>query len=331
MTRNAKTYVAIAVLLMALFTFTGCSPSAGTDSASSTAVSAMRAMAQAIDTANTATGTGSVEKTGNTYTVREFTADDGTKITGNFETDASGNIIDATLELHSTKGQVLTFVLSTEGGADSVMIDDTPVPPSSLPSPMTREQNAAFGAFLIGFDEAFDEVKDILEESLERYEKRPAGTYAIEGIDGMTGTVTVAREPGDDDMEIIAADISSFDIAWRGTRISGSYSFSERGNEEKERVSLRIENFQEREDGLNITLSDVSIDAEINEGEIRDDDIFSFSGSIGGKFSVSGKSHEVSFRGDIEAREDAYFRFPSYTLMIDGEDVAIGRQEKNTR
>ena len=132
-------------------------------------------------------------------------------------------------------------------------------------------------------------------------------------------------------MEIVAADITSFTIDWYGIKVSGSYSFSERGDEENARISLRIENFQEREDGLNITLSDVSIDAEINEGEIRDDDIFSFSGSIGGKFSVNGKSHEVSFRGDIEAREDAYFRFPSYTLMIDGEDVAIGRQERSTR
>ena len=166
---------------------------------------------------------------------------------------------------------------------------------------MTPSQRVAFGGFHEGFEEAFEEIEDLMDDILEYYEDNPkygVGTHQIEGNLSrlMQGTVTLARERGDDDV--------------------------------KASMDIRITGFTEEDDGILIELSDVRVQAEIEENEVWDDDMFSFSGSIAGTYLLGGNSHTVSFSGEMSAMEDEVLSFPSYTLEIDGESVAIGRYEK---
>ena len=331
--KRRTTAIAAALLLVALV-FTGCNPSASGSGGNSSASSMMKAMAQAVATADLSGNGNSVSVSGNTVTVTDFTADDGTRISGTIERDADGNIIAATLSFinpDGTKGPQL--VLKTaENGSHDVTYDDRPVS-GSVPEPMTRDQRIAFGGLIMGFEEAFDELNDELEEVFEYYEKLPAKIYTIDSRwnDTIRGTVKVERERGDDDMHITAADIEWFKVPIsRGGTVEGSYNFMAQGDDNMEAsVSVKISGFRETDDGLSVELSDISINARLVETEVRDDDKFSFDGTISGSYAVNGKSHEVLFDGIMEAWDDDFFSFPSYTLTIDGESIAIGRYEKS--
>ena len=297
------------------------------------AASMMKAMSQAVASAGTDPA---VSGSGNVLTVTDFTADDGTRISGTIERDAEGNIISARLSFINPDGTAgPELVLATESGSQDVTYDDKPVNPDQLPQPMTLSQRVAFGGFLEGFEEAFDEIEDLMDDILEHYEDNPkygVGTHQIEGelSSLMQGTVTIARERGDDDLEVTAADITSFSLPIsRGGTASGSYSFEKCGDDDvKASMDIRITGFVEEDDGIMIELSDVLVQAEIEENEVWDDDMFSFSGSIAGTYLLGGGSHTVSFSGEMSAMEDEFLSFPSYTLEIDGESVAIGRYEK---
>ena len=292
---------AIAVVMLALaMIITGCDPSAsGGGGGNASAASMMKAMSQAVASAGTDPA---VSGSGNVLTVTDFTADDGTRISGTIERDAEGNIISARLSFINPDGTAgPELVLATESGSQDVTYDDKPVNPDQLPQPMTLSQRVAFGGFLEGFEEAFDEIEDLMDDILEHYEDNPkygVGTHQIEGdlSSLMQGTVTIARERGDDDV--------------------------------KASMDIRITGFVEEDDGIMIELSDVLVQAEIEENEVWDDDMFSFSGSIAGTYLLGGGSHTVSFSGEMSAMEDEFLSFPSYTLEIDGESVAIGRYEK---
>ena len=292
---------AIAVVMLALaMIITGCDPSAsGGGGGNASAASMMKAMSQAVASAGTDPA---VSGSGNVLTVTDFTADDGTRISGTIERDAEGNIISARLSFINPDGTAgPELVLATESGSQDVTYDDKPVNPDQLPQPMTLSQRVAFGGFLEGFEEAFDEIEDLMDDILEHYEDNPkygVGTHQIEGdlSSLMQGTVTIARERGDDDV--------------------------------KASMDIRITGFVEEDDGIMIELSDVLVQAEIEENEVWDDDMFSFSGSIAGTYLLGGGSHTVSFSGEMSAIEDEFLSFPSYTLEIDGESVAIGRYEK---
>ena len=326
---------AIAVVMLALaMIITGCDPSAsGGGGGNASAASMMKAMSQAVASAGTDPA---VSGSGNVLTVTDFTADDGTRISGTIERDAEGNIISARLSFINPDGTAgPELVLATESGSQDVTYDDKPVNPDQLPQPMTLSQRVAFGGFLEGFEEAFDEIEDLMDDILEHYEDNPkygVGTHQIDGdlSSMMQGTVTIARERGDDDLEVTAADITSFSFPIkRGGNASGRYSFEKRGDDDvKASMDIRITGFTEEDDGMLIELSDVRVKAEIEENEVWDDDMFSFSGSISGTYLLGGNSHTVSFSGEMSALEDKFLSFPSYSLEIDGESVAIGRYEK---
>lgn len=326
---------AIAVVMLALaMIITGCDPSAsGSGGGNASAASMMKAMSQAVASAGTDPA---VSGSGSVLTVTDFTADDGTRISGTIERDAEGNIISARLSFINPDGTAgPELVLATESGSQDVTYDDKPVNPDQLPQPMTPSQRVAFGGFLEGFEEAFDEIEDLMDDILEHYEDNPGygvGTHQIDGALSrlIQGTVTLARERGDDDLEVTAADITSFSLPIsRGGTASGSYSFEKRGDDDvKASMDIRITGFTEEDDGILIELSDVRVQAEIEENEVWDDDMFSFSGSIAGTYLLGGESHTVSFSGEMSALEDKFLSFPSYTLEIDDESVAIGRYEK---
>ena len=327
MKRHIIIRAAIGGLLMAAL-LTGCSPSADTHPTGQAAAEVtVRAMAEAIGSAGTDPA---VSIAGNSYTINSFKADDGSRITGTIQTGEDGTITAARLRLiypDGTSGP--EFVLTADNGSTDVTVDDQSINASRLPQAMTRSQRIAFLAFLSGFDEAFDELNEIIEESVEYLEDRRPGEYSVDR-GWLKGTVTVGREePGDDDTEIIAADIAEFNIEmWNGAGISGSYSFTERNNNGKADIRVTMRGFSESDDGFRVTLEEITVDASIEEGERFDDDYFSFDGSIGGKYIVNGEKHTISFSGEIDAMEDRYFRFPSYSLTIDGEDVLIGRQSR---
>lgn len=320
MNRRLSLFAAVGILLAALV-LTGCNPSTG-KAAEGSPESIVRAMAQAIsvDATNSA-----VSATGeNTYKVTNFKADDGSSITGTFETNTSGKVLAAELTLTYSDGSPgPVFVMKTDNSGTDITLDNRPVNPSSLPRTMTRAEHFAFRAFIEGFDEAFDEVKDILEDSLEIYENRKPGTHTIDN-EFMKGTITVEMERGDDDLEIVAANITSFTVPFRTIKVSGSYSFSEHRDTERAEVKIRIQNFRDDE----VVMNDITIDAVIEEGEIRDDDYFLFDGSISGSYSIGSTTHTIDFSGTINAEDDDFIRFPEYTLRIDGNNVAIGRQNR---
>ena len=341
MTRRTKANVAIALLLMAL-TLVGCNPSSdGPGSADKPQVAIMKAVSQAMASVNTASPESEhVTQDGNTYTVTSFTADDGSRIDGSFTIGTDGTIIDANLQFYYADGtEGPTFILKTENNNTSATIGGESVNPATLPQPMTRDQGRAFGAFLMGFEEALEDVEDALDEILDDDYYRTEGKHQIhDNRLGITGSVTVAPEDRwDDDMEIIAADISFPALPLDSGRatVSGSYSFTSRGDDDIDaKLRITIEDYSESDDGIFINLSNVSIDADISEGERRDDDYFTFDGSISGSFSLgrdATDSHSIEFSGSISAMEDHYFRFPEYSLRIDGESVAIGRQERTGR
>ena len=329
MTRK-RTFAAIAILLMALIATTSCEGGGGSGAVSdaSAAVSAVRAMTQAVDAVGT---DNSVTAEGDGYELKNFKADDGSVINGSFQTDAEGNIIDAKLTME-IKGRTLEFTLTTpsQGASPDVTVDDHDVPASAIPEAMTKEERLAFMMFLVGFDEVQDEIREAVEDSLELFEERKPGTYTIPSGHRISGTVEVGyEERGDDDTEVIGGEVSFTDLrleGW-GLSVSGSFRFTSRDDYENGRMDVTISLFED--DG--IILSDVSIEGEYTESKVRDDDRFEFSGSVKGSFSAFGKSSEVSFDGTIDAMEDRYLRFPEYSLRIDGREVAIGREERPFR
>ena len=342
MTRRTKANVAIALLLMAL-TLVGCNPSTGgPGSADEPQVAIMKAVSQAMASVNTTSPESNhVTQDGNTYNVTSFTADDGSRIDGSFTTDANGAIIDANLKFYYADGtEGPTFILKTENNSTSATIGEESVNPATLPQPMTRDQGRAFGAFIMGYEEALEDVEETLDEILDDDYYRSEGKHTIrENRWGITGSVTVAPEDRwDDDMEIVAADVSFPALPIedkRGASVSGSYSFTSRGDDNIEAdINITIEDYREEDDGITVNLENVRIVASIAEGERRDDDYFSFDGSISGSFSTgrdAASSHSIEFSGSIDAMEDHYFRFPEYSLKIDGESVAIGRQARTGR
>ena len=199
---------AIAVVMLALaMIITGCDPSAsGSEGGNASAASMMKAMSQAVASAGTDPA---VSGSGSILTVTDFTADDGTRISGTIERDAEGNIISARLSFINPDGTAgPELVLATESGSQDVTYDDKPVNPDQLPQPMTLSQRVAFGGFLEGFEEAFDEIEDLMDDILEHYEDNPkygVGTYQIDGdlSSLMQGTVTIARERGDDAQVVV--------------------------------------------------------------------------------------------------------------------------------
>ena len=291
MTRK-RTFAAIAILLMALIATTSCEGGGGSGAVSdaSAAVSAVRAMTQAVDAVGT---DNSVTAEGDGYELKNFKADDGSVINGSFQTDAEGNIIDAKLTME-IKGRTLEFTLTTpsQGASPDVTVDDHDVPASAIPEAMTKEERLAFMMFLVGFDEVQDEIREAVEDSLELFEERKPGTYTIPSGHRISGTVEVGyEERGDDDTEVIGGDVRFTDLrleGW-GSSVSGSFRFTSRDDYENGRMDVTISLFED--DG--IILSDVSIEGEYTESEVRDDDRFEFSGSVKGSFSAFGKSSEV--------------------------------------
>ena len=160
MTRK-RTFAAIAILLMAMIATTSCEGGGGSGAVSdaSAAVSAVRAMTQAVDAVGT---DNSVTAAGDGYELKNFKADDGSVINGSFQTDAEGNIIDAKLTME-IKGRTLEFTLTTpsQGASPDVTVDDHDVPASAIPEAMTKEERLAFMMFLVGFDEVQDEIRDL--------------------------------------------------------------------------------------------------------------------------------------------------------------------------
>ena len=321
MTRR-KTHAAIAILLMAVFFAAGCQAGGGTvpSTTEEKAVSAFRAMAQAADVTS---------PSGDEYTVRNFIADDGSVINGTFRMDSAGNVLEADLEMTLANNQVIRFAMVPETGSTEpvITVDDTTVPDAVIPDLMTDEERRAFMLFLIGFDEAQDEIRDEIEDVFEHLEDSAPGEYKIPSDrPGISGTVIVDyEERGDDDTEVVGGNVvlSGFSLGG-GNNISGSYSFTSRDDYEDAEMDITISSFTD--DG--ITLSNVRIDGRITESELYNDDRFEFRGSISGMFSARrGGSVEVSFSGKMDAMEDRYLRFPEYDLRIDSKQVAIGRED----
>ena len=289
----------------------GCSSDPSGSKSISAASSAINAMSEAISVEESSMDTEnrvSIDEN-NTFRVENFVAEDGTVITGSFNVGSDGTIIDASLTV-TINGQELRFVMENSTEAT---IDEKPVPPSEIKKTMTKAQRMAFAAFMNGLEEALDVLDEaIMEDWLEdKYEDRRPGTYDIRDNPWLEGTVTVAREErGDDDTEVVAADIRKFRIPLPvGGEISGSFSFS--GGEErmKSDIDVSISNLNERDDGFLISLSNLTIDAAVEAGERFDEDYFRFQGLIDGSYSINGENHEIHFDGTME-----------------GEDVAIGRQ-----
>ena len=329
MKRRLFVFGAVGILLMALI-ITGCeaNPGSGEGSAASSAF-------MAISEAVTATSDPTVTETSrNSFEVKEFRADDGTVISGTFTIDESGTITAAELTMRvKGTGQELSFVLKQDQGKTEAAIGNEPISPSDIKKAMTREQSFAFRAFIEGLEEALDAVNDRLLDSLEDiFEDRHPGEYEIDNA-FMKGTITVGREEwDDDDTEIVSADIQGFTIPlWGSGEISGSYSFKGRGDNETADISMSIKGFSEEDDGLWISLDQVTVDARIEEGERRDDDYFIFDGSIEGAYRIGNDKHEISFSGKMEGDDDDHFHFSDYSLRINGDEVAVGTQYRNHR
>ena len=331
MTTRKRYVAAIALLLMALFLGTACNPGGGVSSSTEATVSAVRAMTQYADTPNAGTG--------GTYTPSNFTADDGTVIEfGTFKTDANGNIIEADITMRLTNGQELKFTMvpSTVGSDPTVTVGDDTVPSSSIPVAMTPDENRAFVLFLVSFEEMQDDIRETIEEAVELLEEteRTAGTHNVNHR-GVTGTVDLRVEEWDDgrpELEIVGWDVSFTDLrledSWaRG--VSGTHRFSERGERETSEMDITIDTYSENS---RLVLTDVVIDGTIVEDEKWDEDTFTFNGTLAGSFTIgSGSSSDIRFSGSIDAMEDAYLRFPEYSLTINGKDCAIGRETKPFR
>lgn len=342
MTRK-NTLAAIAMLLMAILFVTGCQMSSSGNVPSTPdamAVSAFRAMAQVADI-ETPVQNGDYK----TYTPTEFKADDGSVISGTFQLDAEGNVVDANLTLTLVSGQKVQFTMvkQTETAQPEITVDDQPVSETVVPDTMTDEESMAFMAFLIGFDEIQDEIrgeiKDIFDDLYDDdddYGRRLSpGDYPVPEAFrnfGISGTVTVGYDEwdDDDDLEIVGGNLTfdEFRLDY-GSVVSGSYSFTDRDDYEDADMNISITSFEE--DG--ITISNARIDGKIVESEIHDDnDKFKFEGSISGRFSVrNGESAEISFSGKMDAMEDRYLEFPEYELTINGNQVAIGKENRPFR
>ena len=190
--------------------------------------------------------------------------------------------------------------------------------------------------FLEGFEEAYDELQEYFTDDDFFNGYTASGTHTIERRDywpeGMIveGTVTLREEKDDDDdkyeidLEVSAVNIKEFVIPLPfGASMSGSFSYREERNSETVSMNVNISNYPESEDEFRILLADVNINATIEEGETWDD-YFKFNGSLGGTFSINkGPEQSISFTGTIDAMEDHYFRFPEYSLTINGERVAL--------
>lgn len=323
---------------MAMLMLAACSGGRGNPGSTApndVAVAAMKAMAQAADTAGQAAG---VSSTGNTYTLTGFTADDGvTRIVGgSFEMDGNGNVVNADLTLQISN-QTLEFILkpSDAGTGSDITVDDTPVSESVMPDPMTPEEERAFRIFLIGFDEVQDDVREAVEEAFEDLEDiyRKPGTVTI-SHPLISGTIELGREKDDDwdDLEVIGGDVRFTDFPIDDDRhsgkVSGSYSFELR-DDDYERATMNVTISSYHDDG--ITLSGFAINGTIIEDEIRGDDRFTFDGTASGTFAFGTGSSSISFDGKINAEEDSWIEFPEYSLKIDGREVAIGRPERPFR
>ena len=328
MKRQQTIFAAVGLLLMALL-FTSCSQTPSSSGETTVATSAVMAMSEAVSAAEKKAA-GVTEIATNKYEVKSFTADDGTVITGNFEIDENGTVLNAelTMKVKGT-GQELRFSLTSSQSGTEATINDKPVE-EEIKKTMTKIQREAFGAFLKGMDEALDELNDgILEDWLEdKYEDRRPGNYDIINNPWLTGSVTVGyEERGDDDTEVIGADvkINALPLPFGG-EVNGSFNLSRREDDETAVANITIKGFSELDDHLYINLSEVRIDATINEGEKWDDDYFSFKGTIEGQYTVNGEAHSIYFNGSIIGDDDDHYHFSEYTLRIDGENVAIGRQ-----
>ena len=335
MTRRNK-LAAIAMLLMAIFAVTGCHMGSSGNvpaSADAMAVSAFRAMAQVAD-AEIPVDSGGYKK----YTPTEFRADDGSVISGTFQIDDAGNIIDADLTLTLASGQTVQFTMvkQAEASQPDITVGDQTVSSTVVPDPMTDDENRAFRLFLAGFDEAQDEIRgefeDIFDDLFDDdygHGMRPSpGDYPIPDIFkgyGISGTVKVGyEERSDNELEVIGGNftLDGFMLE-RGSYVSGSYSFTDRDDYEDADMNISITSFTE--DG--ITISDALIDGRISESETRGDDRFTFEGSIAGTFSARyGESADISFTGTMDAMEDRYLKFPEYELTINGSQVVIGKE-----
>ena len=333
MTRR-KTLQAIAILLMATLFVMGCQMDSGRNVPSSPdamAVSAFRAMAQIADV-ETHVQSGNYS----TYSPTEFKADDGSVISGTFQLDEAGNVVDADLTLTLSTGQVVQFTMvrQAETSQPEITVGDQHVSDAVIPDTMTNEEERAFLLFLEGFDEAQDEIREAVEEVLEYLydDDNPTITQGEKTIPSglpISGTVVLERERGDDDLEIVSGNVAFTDLRIdRGSAVSGTYSFTDRDDYEDADMDISITSFTE--DG--ITISDASIRGKITESEIHDDDRFTFDGSVSGIFSTErGGSAEISFTGQMDAMEDRYLRFPEYELTINGNQVAIGKEQRPFR
>ena len=324
MKRRTTAYASIAILLAIVVLVTGCNPSASKQEDAATTM--MRAMSQVAASKNYSSGEQNVN----------YTADDGSKITGKMTIDSNGEIVAANLTITYADGtQGPNLILATDGtGKENVTIDDTPV--RNPIKPISKEQAAAMAIFLEGFEEAYDELQEYFTDDDFFNGYTASGTHTIERRDywpeGMIveGTVTLREEKDDDDdeyeidLEVSAVNIKEFVIPLPfGASMSGSFSYREERNSETVSMNVNISNYPESEDEFRILLADVNINATIEEGETWDD-YFKFNGSLGGKFSINGgEEQNISFTGTIDAMEDHYFRFPEYSLIINGERVAL--------
>lgn len=320
MKRRTTAYASIAILLAIVVLVTGCNPSASKQEDAATTM--MRAMSQVAASKNYSSGDQNVN----------YTADDGSKITGKMTIDSNGEIVAANLTITYADGtQGPNLILATDGtGKENVTIDDTPV--RNPIKPISRAQAAVMAIFLEGFEEAYEEIKEFFTDEDFFGEYRTEGTHDIvrsrfwpENMI-VEGTVTLREEHDDErELEVTAVDITHFEIPlfFGQASMSGSFSYKEERNSETATMDININNFSENDDGFNILLADVNINATIEEGETWDD-YFRFNGSLGGKFSIDrGQEQSISFTGTIDAMEDHYFRFPEYSLIINGERVAL--------
>ena len=324
MKRRTTAYASIAILLAIVVLVTGCNPSASKQEDAATTM--MRAMSQVAASKNYSSGDQNVN----------YTADDGSKITGKMTIDSNGEIVAANLTITYADGtQGPNLILATDGtGKENVTIDDTPV--RNPIKPISKEQAAAMAIFLEGFEEAYDELQEYFTDDDFFNGYTASGTHTIERRDywpeGMIveGTVTLREEKDDDDdeyeidLEVSAVNIKEFVIPLPfGASMSGSFSYREERNSETVSMNVNISNYPESEDEFRILLADVNINATIEEGETWDD-YFKFNGSLGGTFSINrGPEQSISFTGTIDAMEDHCFRFPEYSLTINGERVAL--------
>ena len=331
MTTERRFVAAIAGLLMVAFLLTACSPGGGAASSTEATVSAVRAMTQYADVGTAGTD--------GTYNPSGFTADDGTVIEfGTFRTDTDGSIVEADITMRLPAGQVLAFTMvpSSGSGNPAVTVGDDPVPPGDVPVAMTASEERAFMLFLISFEELQDDIRETIEEAAELIEDsaRAEGPNHIDHR-GVTGTVYLRLEEWDDgrpEYEVVGWDVAFSDLRLEDSfafGVSGSHSFSERGEREISVMKdVRISRYSEDGD---LVLTDILIDGTVTEDEVWDEDTFGFEGTVSGSFSVGSASSDILFHGVINAMEERYLRFPEYSLTINGKDCAIGRELKPFR